>query len=70
MLVRVKSTESETSLFVSLFLLPACHLRMRIRTPLMVIEIMAVAMQTEDFPYLPSGPAEGMAFYQFNVYFK
>ncbi|KAM8742754.1 zinc finger protein 346 isoform 1-T1 [Acanthopagrus schlegelii] len=31
---------------------------MRIRTPLMVIEIMAVAMQTEDFPYLPSGPAE------------
>nr|XP_046267232.1 zinc finger protein 346 isoform X1 [Scatophagus argus] len=31
---------------------------MRIRTPLAVIEIMAVAMQTEDFPYLPSGPAE------------
>ncbi|XP_038564903.1 zinc finger protein 346 isoform X1 [Micropterus salmoides] len=31
---------------------------MRIRTPLVVIEIMAVAMQTEDFPFLPSGPAE------------
>lgn len=33
---------------------------MRIRAPLAVIEVMAVAMQTEDFPYLPSGPAEGM----------
>ncbi|XP_044078969.1 zinc finger protein 346 isoform X2 [Siniperca chuatsi] len=31
---------------------------MRIRTPLVVIEIMAVEMQTDDFPYLPSGLAE------------
>ncbi|XP_070773888.1 zinc finger protein 346 [Enoplosus armatus] len=31
---------------------------MRITAPLVEIEIMAVAMQTEDFPYLPSGPAE------------
>ncbi|XP_070839875.1 zinc finger protein 346 [Chaetodon trifascialis] len=31
---------------------------MRTRTPLIVMEIMAVAMQSEDFPYLPSGLAE------------
>ncbi|XP_017275321.1 zinc finger protein 346 isoform X2 [Kryptolebias marmoratus] len=31
---------------------------MRSSTPLVCVEIMAEAMQTDNFPYLPSGPAE------------
>ena len=33
---------------------------MRIGSALCCERKMAVAMQMEDFPYLPSGPAEGM----------
>ena len=39
--------------------LSASEPRMR-RTPLARYRIMAVSMQAEDFPCLPSGPAEGM----------
>lgn len=44
-------------------------MRMRIRTPLVVLQVMAVAMQTQDFPPIPSGLAEGMACFFTNSVF-
>lgn len=46
--------------FYFFFFTTKWHMRMRIRRALVVLQVMAVAMQTQDFPPIPSGLAEGM----------
>lgn len=64
---QIKVQRNEGALYRKLEKPPSRHFnlhpsRLRVRTDLLLASMeMAVAMQTEDFPYLPSGLAEGMA---------